>query len=138
MAADEGVAQGLQLLALGGGVVDGSPQRHEDRRVARGRETQEPTQGVQGAVDVAGPGAAAFGLGALHHGGKAPLVEPEDLVRQLDDDAELVVVLPTGDARAMRRRADLDEEDRRAGERGQIHREILHHRAGTDEPIDVQ
>jgi hypothetical protein len=67
---------------------------------------------VERAVDVAGPGPDPFGLGALHDGGEAPLVEPQDLVGHLDDDAELVVVLAAGDARAVRGRPDLHEQDR--------------------------
>jgi hypothetical protein len=45
---------------------------------------------------------------------------------KFNDDAELVVVLSAGDAGAVCRRPNLDEEDRRAGKRRQLHHEILH------------
>lgn len=61
---------------------------------------------MQCAVDVPRPGANAFGLRPLHHGLEAVLIEPEHLVRRLDDHGQLVVILAPVDAGAVRRRAE--------------------------------
>ena len=64
-------------------------------------------------IDIAGAGAGSLRLGALHHALEAVWIQAEHLIRWLHDDAELVVVLPTGDASTVSGRSDLDEEDRR-------------------------
>lgn len=51
---------------------------------------------MKGSVGVARPGPASFGLGALHDGAKAAIVNAEDVCRCLDDHAHLVMVLATG------------------------------------------
>jgi hypothetical protein len=48
-------------------------------------------------------------------------------VGHLDDDAELVVVLVTGDAGAVRGGADLDQKDRGRRQRQKAHHQIPHH-----------
>ena len=86
---------------------------------------------MQGAVDVTRPGAHPLGLGPHHDGPEAAIVETEHLIRRLDDDAELVVVLPTRDAGAVRSRAHFDEQDRRLRQRRKPHRRCAVVRAGS-------
>src|SRR5436305_784109 len=50
---DECIPKLLQLPPLRGGMDDGRPERHEDRRIAGRGETEEPSQRVQRAVGVA-------------------------------------------------------------------------------------
>jgi hypothetical protein len=116
VAADERVAERLQLVALGAGMEHRRPHGHEDRRVPGRGQPDEAAQGMERAVGVARARAAFLRLGPLHDGRATSLVEAEDLAGALEDHTHLVVVLTAGKAGAVRSRPDLDEEDRRAGQ----------------------
>jgi hypothetical protein len=67
---------------------------------------------VRGPVGVAGTGPRSFWLGALHYAAHTSLSETEHLRRCFDRDTHLVVILSAGQSGAVRRRTDLDQQDR--------------------------
>jgi hypothetical protein len=113
-----------KIVADNGRPNDGSPQDEKDRGVSRRRKRQEPPHRVQGPVRVTGPRPHAVGLCPKLNRARLGVTKPEDLVRRLEPDDGLIVILAARYAGPMRGRADLDDKNRRVG----IRRQVLHRR----------
>jgi hypothetical protein len=111
----ERVAEAAQFGSCRGLIDDGRPIRHQDGRITRRGQVDEPSERVQSPVGVARAGPGSLRLGTLHDTAHSRLPKSEHLRRCLDHDTQLVMILPARQSSAVRGRADLDQQDRRIG-----------------------
>lgn len=112
MPSGERLAKFPQREPVGGGEQHRCPQRHQDRRVARYRQPQEPAQRVHRAIGVPRTRADAFRLRPVHPAARPRLGQAKNLGGSFHHHGELVVVLPARKPGAVRSRTHLDQQDR--------------------------